>query len=90
MPEVVIIGAGVMGASVAAHLAELGMRDVLLVDRTHELGGGSSTSRATGGFRAQFATKVNVRMSLLAREELRARPEFGYQPHGYLFLARSE
>src|SRR6185295_15866354 len=48
------------------------------------------TSRATGGFRAQFATEVNVRMSLLAREELRARPEFGYQPHGYLFLARSE
>jgi len=87
MPEVVIIGAGVMGASVAAHLHALGIRDVLVVDRGAELGAGS-TSRATGGFRAQFATEVNVRLSLLSREELRARPEFGYRPYGYLFLAR--
>lgn len=83
MAEVVIIGAGVMGASVAAHLAELGVRDVLLVDRGPALGAGS-TARATGGFRAQFATEVNVRMSMLSREELHVRP------HGYLFLARSE
>jgi sarcosine oxidase subunit beta len=89
MPEVVIIGAGVMGASVAAHLHALGIRDVLVVDRGAELGAGS-TSRATGGFRAQFATEVNVRLSLLSREELRGRPEFGYRPHGYLFLARTE
>jgi len=89
MPEVVIIGAGVIGASVAAHLAGLGVRDVLLVDRGSELGAGS-TARATGGFRAQFATEVSIRMSLLAREELRARPEFGYRPYGYLFLARAE
>jgi len=83
MPEVVIIGAGVMGASVAAHLAGLGVRDVLVVDRGAELGAGS-TSRATGGFRAQFASEVNVRMSMLSREELDVRP------HGYLFLARNE
>src|SRR6185369_18006337 len=89
MPEVVIIGAGVMGASIAAHLAERGVRDVLIVDRGSTLGAGS-TARATGGFRAQFATEVNVRLSLLAREELRARPELGYRPHGYLFLARAE
>jgi sarcosine oxidase subunit beta len=87
MPEVVIIGAGVMGASIAAHLAGRGVRDVLLVERGSELGAGS-TARATGGFRAQFATEVNVRMSLLSREELRGHPEFGYRPCGYLFLAR--
>lgn len=89
MPEVVIIGAGVMGASIAAHLAERGIRDVLVVDRGATLGAGS-TARATGGFRAQFATEVNVRLSLLAHEELRARSEFGYRPYGYLFLARAE
>jgi len=89
MPEVVIIGAGVMGASIAAHLAGLGLRDVVLLERASQLGAGS-TARATGGFRAQFATAVNVQLSLLAREELRARPEFGYRPHGYLFLAREE
>jgi sarcosine oxidase subunit beta len=87
--EVVIIGAGVMGVSIAAHLAGRGIRDVLVLDRGSELGAGS-TARATGGFRAQFATEINVRLSLLSREELRARAEFGYQPHGYLFLARAE
>ena len=51
MAEVVIIGAGVMGASIAAHLAERGIRDVLLVERASQLGAGS-TARATGGFLA--------------------------------------
>ncbi|HSK75710.1 MAG TPA: FAD-dependent oxidoreductase, partial [Thermoanaerobaculia bacterium] len=61
--EVVILGAGVMGASVAWHLASRGCRDVLVLDREPALGLGS-TGRATGGFRAQFATEVNIRLSL--------------------------
>lgn len=78
----VIHGAGVVGASVAWHLAQRGVRDVVVVDRSPELGSGS-TSKATGGFRAQFATETNVRLSLLAREELQV------AQHGYLFLATS-
>ncbi|HYP53093.1 MAG TPA: FAD-binding oxidoreductase [Pyrinomonadaceae bacterium] len=92
--EVVIIGAGVVGASVAYHLASAGCRDVLVVERQAEAGRGS-TGRATGGFRAQFSTEVNVRLSLLAREKLtRFADELGvssgYEPRGYLFLARDE
>ncbi|HVT60128.1 MAG TPA: FAD-binding oxidoreductase [Thermoanaerobaculia bacterium] len=92
--EVVIVGGGVIGASVAYHLAARGCRDVVVLERLAELGGGS-TSRATGGFRAQFATEVNVRLSLLARAKLlRFRDEVGadpgYRPCGYLFLARDE
>ncbi len=57
--------------------------------------GQGSTGRATGGFRAQFATPVNVRLSLLARDKLlRFRDELGadpgYDPRGYLWLASDE
>ncbi|MDQ3805396.1 MAG: FAD-binding oxidoreductase [Acidobacteriota bacterium] len=92
--EVVIIGAGVVGASVAHHLAARGCRDVVVLDRGAGPGEGS-TGRATGGFRAQFATAVNVRLSLLSREKLlRFEAETGVDPGfrrcGYLFLARGE
>lgn len=93
-PETVIIGGGVIGASVAYHLALRGMRDVVVIEREHEPGAGS-TSRATGGFRAQFSTEINVRLSLLSREKLlRFEEETGVAPgftqSGYLFVARSE
>jgi sarcosine oxidase subunit beta len=56
--------------------------------------GRGSTGRATGGFRAQYGSEVNVRLSLLAREELlRFEQETGvdpgYDPRGYLWLART-
>ena len=91
---VVIVGAGVMGASVAYHLATRGWRDILLVDRSGGPGEGS-TGRATGGYRAQYATRVNVALSLLARAKLRAFADevggdAGYLPAGYLWLAASD
>jgi sarcosine oxidase subunit beta len=92
--DVLIIGAGVTGASIAHHLASYGIRDIAVIDRAPALGGGSSP-RATGGFRAQFETEVNVRLSMLSREKLlRFEEETGVSPgfaqHGYLFLARSQ
>jgi len=91
--DVLIIGAGVTGASIAYHLAMFGVGNVVVIDRAPTLGAGS-TGRATGGFRAQFETAVNVRLSMLAREKLlRFEEETGVDPgfaqHGYLFLARS-
>ncbi|HEX8148962.1 MAG TPA: FAD-binding oxidoreductase [Pyrinomonadaceae bacterium] len=90
--EVVIVGGGVVGASVAYHLAARGVRDVLVLERGARPGAGS-TGRATGGFRAQFGTEVNVRLSLLSREKLLRFEEEtgvdpGYVPSGYLFVAR--
>ena len=92
--EVVIVGGGVIGASVAYHLAARGCRDVLVLERGARAGEGS-TGRATGGFRAQFATPVNVRLSLLSREKLLAFGEEtgvdpGFRQCGYLFVAGSE
>jgi len=91
--DVVVIGAGIMGASAAYHLAKAGLRVVVLERRSQP--GEGSTLRATGGYRAQFGTAINVQLSLLSRQKLL---EFedetgvnpGYQPCGYLFLAGSE
>jgi len=89
--SVVVIGAGVIGASVAYHLARRGWREILVLDRSSGAGEGS-TGKATGGFRAQYATSIDVRLSLLSREKLRCFTEetggdAGYRPAGYLWLA---
>src|SRR4051812_28399478 len=83
-----------MGASVAFHLTRRGVKDVVLLERNERPGLGS-TGLATGGFRAQYATAINVRLSLLAREQLRGFRELtgvdpGYLTAGYLWLAQSE
>lgn len=86
--EVVVIGGGVIGTSAAFHLAEAGVR-VLLLERD-ELAGGS-TSKAAGGVRAQFSDPVNIalgRRSLEAFARFAQRPggEIDLKRHGYLFL----
>jgi len=88
--NVLVVGGGVVGWSVAHHLARRRAGRILVVDR-----GGGSTERATGGFRAQFATEVNVRLSLLSRQKLQEFHEEtgvdpGIQPAGYLFLAATD
>jgi sarcosine oxidase subunit beta len=89
--DIAIFGAGVIGASVAYHLARRGCGDIVVLDRAPDFGGGS-TAKATGGFRTQFDHETEVRLSLRSREKLMAFPEelgcdSGYRAHGYLFLA---
>jgi sarcosine oxidase, subunit beta len=61
--DVVIIGGGIVGSSVAWHLTQAGCRNVLVIERESQQGLGS-TGKSMGGVRAQFATAVNIRMSL--------------------------
>ncbi len=89
--DVVIIGGGIVGASIAWHLTEAGCNNVLIVEReTHQ--GKGSTGKSMGGVRAQFATRPNIQMSLYsipfyaAFEERLGQPS-EYRPQGYLFVA---
>src|SRR5262245_4468935 len=88
--EIVIIGGGVVGASVAYHLTEKGARDVLILERESAQGAGS-TGKATGGVRAQFETDINIKLSLYSLDFLK-NWEFDcqYEPRGYLFFATDE
>lgn len=87
--EVVIVGGGAMGASVAFHLAELGVTDVVLVERETLASG--STSRSAGGFRMQFADELNIRIALRSIVEIeRFAAEIDLRQNGYLFLLDSE
>src|SRR5271154_5706216 len=92
--DVVIIGAGIVGSSIAFHLTEAGCKNVLVVERETRQGLGS-TGKSMGGVRAQFATDVNIRMSIysipfFARfEEATGHPS-GYKPRGYLFMATND
>ncbi|MCF3129339.1 NAD(P)/FAD-dependent oxidoreductase [Streptomyces olivochromogenes] len=87
--RVVIVGGGVMGTSIAYHLASAGVRDVVLVERD-ELAAGS-TSRAAGGVRAQFSDELNIRLGARSLEAFdRFGEEIGHDIGlhrvGYLFL----
>jgi len=89
---VVIVGGGAVGTSIAFHLAEAGVTDLVLVERD-ELGSGS-TRRAAGGVRAQFSDPVNIQIgarSLKAFEDFGRRPgwEIDLRQVGYLFLLTS-
>jgi sarcosine oxidase subunit beta len=88
--SVVIVGAGIVGASVAYHLAQRGQHDVLILEKQDREAAGS-TARSVAGVRHQFATEVNVRLSLHSIERLkRFHEELGGHAElrqvGYLLL----
>src|SRR6516225_8073696 len=92
--DVVIIGAGIVGSSVAYHLTEAGCRNVLVLERESRQGKGS-TGKSMGGVRAQFSTEPSIRMSLYSIPFFRAFDELmgypsGYRSQGYLFVASHE
>ncbi len=92
--DVVIIGGGIVGSSIAYHLTEARYRNVLILEREAHQGFGS-TGKSMGGVRAQFSTDVNIRMSMYsipfyATFDQRLGEPAGYRPQGYLFLATSE
>ena len=92
--SIVIIGGGVMGASVAYHLAKRGLKEIVLLEKQEFFGMGA-TGKCAGGIRYQFSTEINVRLSLLSLPMLdRFEEELG-QPislrrDGYLFLLTND
>lgn len=92
--EIVIIGGGVMGASTLYHLAARGQKQVVLLEKERFFGQGA-TGRCAGGVRYQFATEINIRLSLESLPMLeRFKEEIGQDVHyrkcGYLFVLTRE
>jgi glycine/D-amino acid oxidase-like deaminating enzyme len=88
--DVVIIGGGVMGASTAYHLAQRGVRHVVLLEKEDFFGTGA-TGRCAGGVRYQFDTEINIRLSLeslpmLERFDAEIGQAINYRKIGYIFL----
>ncbi len=91
--SIAIIGAGIIGASIAYNLALYGANDVAVFDKGKA--GSGSTSASLGGFRYQFSNELSVRLS---QESIGIIDNFkelaGYDPlvrhDGYTFIASRE
>ena len=90
-PDVIIIGGGIVGSSIAYHLTEAGCTNILILERESHQGKGS-TGKSMGGVRAQFSTPESIKMSLYsipffnAFDDVMGHPS-GYKAQGYLFVA---
>lgn len=90
--DVVIVGAGIMGLSIAYHLTQLWPnKRIVILDKGYLCGGASG--RNGGGVRAQWSSETNI---ALMKESLQMCAEFAithrinvwFRRGGYLFLAR--
>ena len=92
--DVVVIGGGNAGTSVAYHLAKAGVKNVVLVEQQYTPFGGSG--RCAAMFRAQFATQSNLWLAKLSTNEFYTLgEETGYgdlelERCGYLLPAYTE
>src|SRR5881398_644756 len=91
--DVIIIGAGIIGASCAFRLSEQGLKVVILEAQSAPAMG--STGRSAAGVRVQFTEEVNIRLSWESIKEYQRFVDLygedaGYRPIGYLFLVPPE
>lgn len=84
--DALIVGGGAVGCAVAHFLlraAPAARVAVVEPDPTYEL---ASTPRASGGARRLFSCPENIAMSMFGVDFIRALPEVGWKPGGYLFI----
>ena len=90
--EIAIVGGGVIGLSIAYHLAKLGLTDVVVIERGYLAEGASG--RNGGGVRQQWSTEINIRLmqesvELCRRFAVDLGVNVWFRQGGYLFLARN-
>ncbi|MGB8707153.1 MAG: FAD-binding oxidoreductase [Dehalococcoidia bacterium] len=93
MYEAIIIGGGVIGCSIAYHLTKMGCTNVIILEK--DAIGSGSTSKCAGGIRQQFATEVNIKLSMESVKFFEHfEDETGYtadfRQYGYLMLATTK
>ena len=91
--DVVIIGGGIIGVSIAYHLARKKAGKIVLLEKG--MLGEGSTGRCAGGIRTQYSTDINIRFALESIKVFEHfEEEFGIDPQfrqiGYCFLAVKE
>jgi len=93
--EIVIIGGGVIGASIAYSLADKGMKDIVVLEKNYIASG--STGSCGAGIRQQWGTKMNCILSKKSmeifenlNEILKVKRNIELKQGGYLLLAYSE
>lgn len=92
--DIVIIGGGVMGVSAAYHLAQCGVKNIVVLEKEEFFGTGA-TGRCAGGVRYQFSTEVNIKLSLASLPMLEhfneeTGQDIDYRQCGYLIVATKE
>jgi len=92
--DIVIIGGGVMGASAAYHLAQRGVKNIVLLEKEKYFGTGA-TGRCAGGVRYQFSTEINVKLSqeslpMIEHFKEEIGQDVNYRQCGYLLVATNE
>lgn len=93
--DVAIVGAGIIGLSIAYHLVLRRPELRVVVLEREMVAGAGATAKCTGGIRHQFGTQVNVRLTQLSYPEFLTfeqdhKQPIGLRPHGYLFVAASD
>ncbi len=91
--SIVVIGAGIQGLSAAYELAQLGVKDIVVVERSYLCSGASG--RNGGGVRAQWSSETNIQ---LMKESIKLCRDFAtemrinvwFRQGGYLFIATSD
>ena len=91
--DIVIIGGGAMGLSCAYQLSKNSCQRIVVIEREPYLGG-HTTSRCAGGFRYQYSSELNIKLSLLSYHLLTEMQQEGLRlnirPCGYMFLLDAE
>ncbi len=93
--NVVIIGGGISGCSIAYNLAKKGVKDIIVVEKSYLTSG--STGRCGAGIRMQWGTERNCKLSKMsvefyenANEELEYERDIEFNQGGYLMVAGTE
>jgi len=98
--DIIIVGGGVIGSSVAYNLLNDGYTGKIIVFEKDQLYEHSSTPRSAGGIRQLFTTAVNIQISRYGLQKYKTfaddmavdgeKAEIDFKQRGYLFLAQNE